>query len=555
MTYEFQALSLPLVISFLLLLVTGIAVVVRNPKSKINLQCGILLFSGFVWLFGKVMIVSSSDRASAEMWSFISWFGAVFIASSMIHFAVLFTKFIPSKWDPYLLLLHIPSLLIYPFIVMEGVEWQSVAGVWDIYKDGLMFKIYSIYLFLSLLASLVLLWRDYSITKNMVEKSQIKLIAVGLTIAGVGTATTEVFLPAFNVHLPPIGGVFTSIMGICVGWAIIKYKMFHIKHVVEKPKEKVESNRLDPGFSYMIKEKGSQNSYEIFRGLVSQTPGLCITSFYPEKLRNEYNLKKTPIVWITETKTEEKTLSPYRLEFEMLYTLETFMKDSESSTVIIDDIKYLSMMNGFDKTMEFLKSVNDLASMHEATVIVPLNAERFEERETSQIRSLFDETLDLVHDASDVSISDNMQSYSFIFEEEEPVNASKLLGRLEGKAMCISSTFPSKLMKRYDLPTMDTYWLTKTKKTKMNTLNPSRLDFEVMHTIGEFLRNEGGTVFIHGLDNLLMENGLAKTNDFLKTIIDIASVTDGTIVVSVNPKTVKIREMAVLEGRFDVVKK
>ena len=102
---------------------------------------------------------------------------------------------------------------------------------------------------------------------------------------------------------------------------------------------------------------------------------------------------------------------------------------------------------------------------------------------------------------------------------------------------------------------MEMHWLTSTRKSEEKALHPNRLDFEITQIIAEFLRKDKGLVFIYGMDKLIRENGLAQVNDFLKTIIDIASVSEGTLLVSINPGSLEKQEMAVLESRIDVVRK
>ena len=549
----------PLMMVVIVEIILGILIIRKNPKHRTNQLAAGVQFTVALWIFGDIGLKFSTVYADAQAWSFIVWIGAVFIPSTVLHFLILFIRALPQSKMKYLWTIHIVSVVLFPFIILEqldiGLAVDSYEGMWAANAEGFVYTLYGLYLLICVYLGLFLLWKGYVKIKNKVERSQAFYIAIGMTIAGIFGPLFSVILPILDLEINLTGGIFPFIMVSFFGYAMLKYNLFDIEHIVEEAKPAIESLRLDPGTTYIIKEAGSNNSYEIFRGMVSQTPGLCITSFYPQKLRNEYKLEKTPIVWITETSTDEKKLSPYRLEFEILYTIETFMKDGDNTTVMIDDLKYLSMVNGFDKTLDFLKSINDVAAMNNAAIIIPINPSRFSEREIFQIRSIFDETIDLGRGESKILEEDDVSSYSFIFEEESPAQACELLRSSKLKKLCITSQFPSKLKEKFELPDMEMHWLTTSSKSEEKTLKPSRLDFEITQTIAEFLRKEKGLVFIYGLDALIMENGLPMVNDFLKTIIDIASVSEGTIMVSINPGSLKKREMSVLESRFDIVRK
>ena len=71
--------------------------------------------------------------------------------------------------------------------------------------------------------------------------------------------------------------------------------------------------------------------------------------------------------------------------------------------------------------------------------------------------------------------------------------------------------------------------------------------------IGEFLRKKSGLVAIDGLDTMISQNGLQKVTEFLKTIIDIASESKGTVIAHIDPHPYKEEEIALLEKRFDII--
>src|SRR6266704_3475774 len=57
---------------------------------------------------------------------------------------------------------------------------------------------------------------------------------------------------------------------------------------------------LEEGTCYLVRGKKAETSYLLFQAIVEKgTPGLCITTLYPEKVRSRYSLASFPVWWIS----------------------------------------------------------------------------------------------------------------------------------------------------------------------------------------------------------------------------------------------------------------
>lgn len=555
LNYEVNVLSVILFLAVALDFILMGYVIYKNPKNNRNQICALLLLVLGVWVLGKGFISSATTQGTADSWTWLSWAGAAFIPSMALHFSMVFSRFFHARNNKYLWALHIPGFVFYYYCASHGAELLE-SGYYDTAKGYFGYTVYTIYLMLGVFLGLVILGNMYVKTKNLVERWQIRYMYVGMIFAGGAGALSEVVLPTFlGIHPPPVGGSVLIIMGGAMGYSIIKYKLFEIEAVVEAGAPTIEvKQRLEPGFNYLIKERDSRYTYEIFRGMVTSTPGLALTTFHPQKLRREYTLEKTPIIWLTETETSEKNLSPTRLDFEIMYNIEGFIKDNDNTTVLVDDIKYLSMTNGFEKTLAFIKSINDVASIHKSSIMVPVNAALFDESEMHQIENIFDEVIDTgAFSDEELQADVNLrESYAYLIRSENTDHLYNYVKRSERPLMVMTKTFPGKIRTKHGINTDDFYWLSET-TTDEKTVNPGRIDFEVTSIIGDFLRERRGLVAIDDLDSMVFQNGFEKVSEFLKTIIDIASETRATIIVHVDPKSHKEEDVALLERRFDVV--
>jgi len=557
---EINMWHMPLLVSAIINYIVAVWILKKNPQNKFHRLSSLMMMLLAIWITGVFTVSSSGGNENiGKIGAHILWAGACFIPSISLQFVLTFTRTVDSEKAKYLWLLHLIGIAMYPFM-WEGIEpVPNFDNMYDVEKNGFMFAFYGVILIIGVFIALSVLIVTYYKTKNQVERNQFKWMTLGMWLAGVWGTIQEVILPAYvGYHPPPLGGSIASIMGLSIAYSIAKYKLFDIEAVVEEVKPAVEvKQRLESGFNYLIIERGSDHTYEIFRGMVTTTPGLCFTTFFPKKIREEFKMEKTPIIWLTETETEEKTLNPSRLDFEVLYTIESFIKENDKTVVMVDDFHYLSLINGFDKAFAFLKSINDIASINNGTIVVPLNPDLFPEKDRLQIESIFDEKIDIPKKEHEEPVKKPTikPSYAYLFESAEPDSMYDVMKESEHQTLVITKTYPDKLMKKYQVESSNpvVYWLTTSEDSEGKCLNPARLDFEIMQTIAEFLRKKKGVLVLDCIDMMIMHNDIAKVSEFLKSIIDIASVSQGMIMATMDPNLYKPNEVALLEKRADMV--
>lgn len=139
--------------------------------------------------------------------------------------------------------------------------------------------------------------------------------------------------------------------------------------------------KFEPGFSYMIKEEKPIKSFEMFMDKITQgAQGLCITRIYPEKVRAEYGLEKTPILWLTQSKTDHRSVSPYSFS-ELSIMISDFINKADDCIILLDGISYLIAHNGYEQTLHFIQHIRDKVSAHGAHLIIPISERTLHEKE------------------------------------------------------------------------------------------------------------------------------------------------------------------------------
>lgn len=153
------------------------------------------------------------------------------------------------------------------------------------------------------------------------------------------------------------------------------YKFVEVTPITEKESDikSVLREIVRTGQSYLINEEKPDKSNEIFVNLVTHgVQGLYITRRFPKEIREKYNLKLTPIIWLTREKTEENHIDPTDI-VELSYTIKEFIKKTNDGIVLLDGLEYLVTQNDYKEILKFIQSLNDSISASQSRLIVPVD--------------------------------------------------------------------------------------------------------------------------------------------------------------------------------------
>jgi len=155
--------------------------------------------------------------------------------------------------------------------------------------------------------------------------------------------------------------------------------------------------KLDEGYNYLIISNQQETGFEMFVSMLkSGSTGLSISTTFPDKLKKEHDMAQAEVIWLTDTSVaDKKTINPHRLEFEMMRMYAAFVKNNPKSAIILDGFEYLVVENGFDKVFKFIKKINDLSSVNNATLFVPIGTDSLESDQLGTLKKEFDRVVDL----------------------------------------------------------------------------------------------------------------------------------------------------------------
>ena len=176
----------------------------------------------------------------------------------------------------------------------------------------------------------------------------------------------------------------------------------------EQPGSAKEFGETKEGYNYLFEELRPSHIYRGFFDMLKRgDQGLCITSTYPKKVRDQYHkefvgLDELPIYWLSDwygasqefltIGQEEKTLRPTRLDFEIMKEVSNFIKKNRGKGVLLlDGIETLVLANSFEKVIGFLTNINNMATANGCTILAPINPGVFKRRDRFILQKIFDE--------------------------------------------------------------------------------------------------------------------------------------------------------------------
>lgn len=145
------------------------------------------------------------------------------------------------------------------------------------------------------------------------------------------------------------------------------------------------------------------------------------------------------------------------------------------------------------------------------------------------------------------------KSYSYIIIGEKLDKAYEVFKDLIGKShtgIVISAIPPKKLEKNYKIKE-EIFWLSEAEGK--NILRPDRLDFELMATISNFLKeNEKPVILLEGFEYLSQINSFDTCLRWIKTVTDVVAKNEGVLIMSINPDILSEKELSSLSQTMEV---
>jgi PKD repeat protein len=149
---------------------------------------------------------------------------------------------------------------------------------------------------------------------------------------------------------------------------------------------------VEEGLNYLIDRETPEAAYETLARLASEgASAMLVTPVHPNKVNKSYNMENVQLFWLSEITGDIPSMDPAKMEYELAEKIITFIKEKEANAVVaIDGLELLVHCHGFDKVVEFIHTINEVASVSGATVLVNVNGKAMKEVELNQLKRKFD---------------------------------------------------------------------------------------------------------------------------------------------------------------------
>lgn len=551
------------VVAFAVNMTLGVYVLRKNPGAAANRSFALLMGSFVLWDLSETALrfIDNWNDPAMLLWLKLEWTGISAIGGVLVHFVLSYpTKKAVLESKITYALIYAPTFVLIALIwfsdfVVKGVAYPSGPLGYDA-AVGVAYPALAVVYTIQIFVALVVLLETYRKSEVQIIKKRSRILLMGVAVPVIVGSITETFLPVM-MDIPTrlgIGSIYTVIMGIFAAYAIMKYKLLVIEPAIEEFRPPKMEYLLEVGHNNLIEASDSTYAYNAFRNIVSDTPGLCITTTYPEKIRQQYGLEKTPIVWISKMSIGETTFKPTDLNFEISQSTAQFMRDNPRTSVLFEDLEYLIQIAGFNNVVRFVKVLADVGSANRSTVVVLVNPSALQEKEMAIIRKSFDS----VRDVSDIGemrrFSDLDLVNCVLFKDREEHCYDQFRQEVSARAgLFITTTYPGKITRKEGFSDIDFIWLSETEELP-GAINPSNLKYEALREVTKFAEDHPNhLILFEGLEYLSSHTGFSDVLEFLQSLIDLVSSKGTKLLVSLHPKAFSDREVGIIQKRFDVV--
>jgi isoleucyl-tRNA synthetase len=165
-----------------------------------------------------------------------------------------------------------------------------------------------------------------------------------------------------------------------------------VKPPVAEVKPAAAIKDLERSFSYLVEEDKPETSYVLFLNAMKKgMKGYCITRNYPAKIRSKFDLKDTPVIWLSNV-GRENTIRPKDLE-KLSLSLEQFLSQAGGGIVLLDGLEYLITNNNFITVLRLIQSLRDQVAINQSILLMAVNRSTLESHQLNLLEREVDYTI------------------------------------------------------------------------------------------------------------------------------------------------------------------
>ena len=160
----------------------------------------------------------------------------------------------------------------------------------------------------------------------------------------------------------------------------------------EKEAPAAHVDALERSFSYLVEEDRPETSYKLFMTALGKgVKGYCVTRNYPAKIRTKFDLKDTPVIWLSNV-GRDNAIRPKDLE-KLSLALEQFLSQPDGGIVLLDGLEYLITNNNFITVLRLIQSLRDQVAINQSILLMAVNRSTLESHQLNLLEREVDHTI------------------------------------------------------------------------------------------------------------------------------------------------------------------
>ena len=496
---------------------------------------------------------SGAPAATVYPWVQGVWLGISAVPAALMHLGLVYPE--PRPWfrRAYLSVVYAPvvgwAYLIFGTQHLISATGEGLLGPGALVGDSyaLLAALYAAWFYLAVAVFVSDWWRVRGSRLSRVQA----FVILGLLIGSIPAGVTEIFWPLINGFTTRLGlgSVYTLVWSVFLAYAVARFRYLVIEPVTEPGTAEPTPHPLSRGLNYLVVEPGREAGMGAFREIVSTTPGLCVTGLPPSRVSDRFGLERTPILWITNLASGERTVRPQALDFELIHTVLKFLRENPGTAVLLDDLDYLASVDGFEAVARFLKRVANQASASGGTVIVTAGHGSFTPEQMAVLGGCVDHVLD-VRELAEGVLSPFRDHALLLLPAQDVASLMPLVSA--GRGLVVTTEHPAKARRKLR-EGFDLLWITEHPEAGLACARPTALDTEARRAVGAYLaEHPGDPVVLAGLEQLALFADFPSLLAFVKDTVDAASFRGSRVIVTVSPSGLPPREVAMIARRLDV---
>lgn len=163
-----------------------------------------------------------------------------------------------------------------------------------------------------------------------------------------------------------------------------------VKPMAENQVSTPSKYNLELQETYLLEEEKPRKAFDMFADLVKhgfRGFGICRT--HPQKVREQYNLEKTPMMWLSEIDTSQvEQVGPKDIP-KLIYLVSEFIKRAQPAAVLLEGIEYLVVQNDFNAILRLLHTLSDYVAISNSVLLLPINPKALPSHQYFMLRTAF----------------------------------------------------------------------------------------------------------------------------------------------------------------------